>query len=190
MKRTLPFFLALAILFFQGCASKPVSVPLSERIQQKISEQDGTALKTGPGQGRDGRILEEELARSEEERRRRAAEQEAMQAAVLKDIYFEFDSYTIKADYLPVLKEIAGWLNRNQSVRLAVEGHCDERGTTDYNLALGQKRAEAVKDYLTRLGVGDKRIKAVSYGKEAPADASHTEEAWAKNRRAHFTVEK
>lgn len=190
MKKLSPLFLVMAILFFQGCASKPKSVPLSERIPQKTtSEEDRSALK--PGEGKDGRIVEEDLARSDEERRRRAAaEAEAMQSAVLKDIYFEFDSYTIKADYMPVLKEIANWVNRNQAVKLTVEGHCDERGTTDYNLALGQKRAEAVKDYLIKLGVGDKRIKAVSYGKEAPADSAHTEEAWTKNRRAHFVAEK
>jgi len=70
-----------------------------------------------------------------------------------------------------------------------VEGHCDERGTIEYNLVLGQKRAEAVKDYLVKLGIEEKRIKTISYGKEMPVDPGHTEEAWAKNRRAHFRIE-
>ncbi len=191
MKKALPFLLVATILVLQACASKPVSVPLSERIPQKVGADDQKAIDAdaqagGPKKG----ITEEELLRADEERRRKAAQEEAaLKAALLKDIYFEFDSYVVKSDYLPVLKDIAGWMARNQALRLTVEGHCDERGTTDYNLALGQKRADAVRDYLLKLGVSAARIKAVSYGKEAPVDASHTEEAWARNRRAHFVAE-
>lgn len=189
MKRLLPLFLIATILAFQACAPKPVSVPLSERIPQKVGADDQKAIGASTSEAKRG-ITEEELLRADEERRRRAAREEAaLRAAVLKDVYFEFDSYTVKSDYLPSLKEIASWMARNQAVRLTVEGHCDERGTTDYNLALGQKRADAVRDYLLKLGVGAARVKAVSYGKEAPADASQTEEAWAKNRRAHFVAE-
>jgi peptidoglycan-associated lipoprotein len=134
--------------------------------------------------GKEGGITEEELSRAEQERRRAAA-QEAV-AAHLQDIYFDFDSYTIRSDDLPILKKMADWLTANQAIKLTVEGHCDERGTTEYNLALGQKRAEAAKDYLVKSGVSAGRIRTVSYGKEAPVDQGHTEEAWVKNRRAHF----
>jgi peptidoglycan-associated lipoprotein len=81
---------------------------------------------------------------------------------------------------------MADWLVANQAIKLTIEGYCDERGTTEYNLALGQKRAEAAKDYFVKSGVSASRLKTVSYGKEAPLDAAHTEQAWAKNRRAHF----
>ena len=94
----------------------------------------------------------------------------------------------MRPDDIPILKDLAAWLRANQAAKLTVEGHCDERGSVEYNLALGQKRAEAAKDYLVKLGVSDKRLKAVSYGKEAPLVPGHTEEAWAKNRRAHFVA--
>jgi peptidoglycan-associated lipoprotein len=81
---------------------------------------------------------------------------------------------------------MADWLSGNQEIKLTIEGYCDEWGTTEYNLALGQKRAEAAKDYFVASGVSASRIRTVSYGKEAPVDAGHTEEAWARNRRAHF----
>ena len=92
-------------------------------------------------------------------------------------------------EYQGLIKDVAAWLNQNQAIKLTVEGHCDERGTIDYNLALGQKRAEAVKSQLVKLGVKEERIKTISYGKEMPADPGHTEAAWAKNRRAHFKIE-
>jgi peptidoglycan-associated lipoprotein len=189
MKSPTPFFLIAAVLFLSyGCASKPVSVPLSERVPQKIATEKETA-GTGIGEVKKGGITEEELLREDEERRKRDARDAAAKASLLKDVYFEFDSYIIKSEYLPALKEIAGWLVKNEAIRLTVEGHCDERGTTEYNLALGQKRAEAVKDYLVKLGVSGSRIRAVSYGKEAPADNRQVEDAWAKNRRAHFVTE-
>ena len=112
-----------------------------------------------------------------------------MKAGRLTDIYFEFDSYNIRPDDIPVLTDLAARLSANQAAKLTVEGHCDERGTVEYNLALGQKRADAAKDYLVKLGVSDKRIRIVSYGKEAPLLPGHAEEAWAKNRRAHFVVQ-
>jgi len=80
-------------------------------------------------------------------------------------------------------------MKQDRSVRLIVEGHCDERGTVEYNLALGQKRAEAVKDYLLKLGIDAGRIRTISYGKEVPVESGKSEEAWAKNRRAHFKID-
>jgi peptidoglycan-associated lipoprotein len=184
-KHTVIFCLAAAVLLFQGCASKPTSVPLSERIQPGVGageqqSQEGVAGKKGS----EGAISEEELARAEREKRRTSAEEAV--AANLQDVYFDFDSYSIRSQDMPVLKKMAEWLQANPAIRLAIEGYCDERGTTEYNLALGQKRAGAVKDYFVAYGVSDQRLRAVSYGKEAPVDPGHTEEAWAKNRRAHF----
>ena len=188
MKRLLPLCAALVLLLSYGCASKPAQAPIGERISRE--GEAGQQKGAGPAEvqkGKEGAVTEEDLAKAEEERRRRAAE-EAAKAQHFTDIYFEYDSYNVRPDDIPVLKDLAAWLNANQAATLTVEGHCDERGSTEYNLALGQKRAEAAKDYLVKLGVNDKRIKVVSYGKEAPLVPGHTEEAWAKNRRAHFVA--
>lgn len=188
MKKTLLFCIsAMVILLFQACAPKPVSVPLSDRVPQRGGEQQ-EGLAGDSEKGRDGAITEEDLARREEERRRAAAE-EAARAGKLNDIFFEFDSYTIRSEDAPILQDLAAVLNARPSAVLTIEGHCDERGTTEYNLALGQKRAEAAKDYLVKLGASGKRIKAISYGKEAPIQPGHTENDWSLNRRAHFTIQ-
>ena len=189
MKILLPLFAAAALLLSYGCASKPAPAPTSERASL---EAEAGQQKAKPGlpevqKGKEGGVTEEDLAKAEEERRRRAAE-EAAKGMRFTDIYFKFDSYNVRPDDVPILKDLAAWLGANQAANLTVEGHCDERGSVEYNLALGQKRAEAAKDYLVKLGVSDKRLKVVSYGKEAPLVPGHTEETWAKNRRAHFVA--
>lgn len=104
----------------------------------------------------------------------------------LHDIHFDFDKSDIRDDAKPVLEENAGFLKKYPSIKIVVEGHCDERGSVEYNLALGERRAKAAKNYLATLGVNDSRMTTVSYGKELPIDPGHNEDAWAKNRRAHF----
>lgn len=104
------------------------------------------------------------------------------------DIHFEFDKYEIRAADERVLSGIARWLEENDGTRLLVEGHCDERGTNEYNMALGEQRALAARRYLIGLGVDASRIGTISYGEERPLDPRSNEEAWAKNRRAHFVV--
>ena len=100
-------------------------------------------------------------------------------------IYFDFDSASLSADAQTSLKDIAAFiLDTNKVMSVMVEGHCDERGTREYNLALGDRRAVAVKKYLVGLGVSASKITTISYGKERPADMSHNEKAWAKNRRS------
>lgn len=105
---------------------------------------------------------------------------------LLKDINFDFDRYNVRPGDTAILKKDAEWFKANTKTRVKIEGHCDERGTVEYNLALGQKRADATKNYLLSLGIDGKLIDTVSYGKEKPLDTKHNEEAWAKNRRAHF----
>ena len=106
----------------------------------------------------------------------------------LKDIYFDFDQYNLSADAREMLKSHAGWLKNNASAQVEIEGHCDERGTGEYNLALGAKRAQAAKDYLVTLGVPAGRITTISYGKELPVCGEHTEDCWQKNRHDRFVV--
>jgi peptidoglycan-associated lipoprotein len=173
---------------FYGCAPKTVLPERQVTVQPSDQGAGGAPLdKSNKG------ITEEDLATRAERERLQRLRQERLdneaKSALMKDIGFEYDSYSIKAADLPRLKDIAGWLAQRKDVKVTVEGHCDERGTQEYNLMLGQKRAEVVKDYLLKAGVDEGRIKTVSFGKEAPVDPGHTEDAWAKNRRAHLNVD-
>lgn len=106
----------------------------------------------------------------------------------LKMIHFDYDKYFIREDAKPVLETDAAWLRKFKTAKVLIEGHCDERGTEDYNLALGEKRAKSALDYLVSLGIVQDRLKTISYGKSQPMDMGHNETAWQKNRRAQFTV--
>jgi peptidoglycan-associated lipoprotein len=179
--------LAVLALLLNGCAAKPSSAPLSHTVPAAGGpDQQASLGGAGEQQGAPG-VSYEDLARAGEELRKKARE-EAI-AANLHDIYFDFDSYTLRDEEIRTLKNMADWLMQDQSIKLVVEGHCDERGTTEYNLALGQKRAEAAKDYLAKAGVAGSRLRTVSYGKEAPFQGGHGEEFWAKNRRVHFVAQ-
>ena len=105
-----------------------------------------------------------------------------------EDIHFEFDKYAIRPVDEGVLSSVARWLEENDEIRLLIEGHCDERGTNEYNMALGEQRALSARRFLVSLGVDAARIGTISYGEERPLDPRSDEDAWAKNRRAHFVV--
>lgn len=107
----------------------------------------------------------------------------------LKDVNFGYDSYELDSLGKSILQANASWLKANPSRRVQVEGHCDERGTNEYNMILGANRARAAQDYLRSLGVESNRLSTVSYGEELALDPRHNEEAWTKNRRAHFAVQ-
>ena len=109
---------------------------------------------------------------------------------VLNDVFFAFDKHNLSSEAKGTLEANAGELRTYSDAAIIIEGHCDERGTKSYNLALGEKRANAAKDYLVALGISPSRIVVISYGKERPFDTGHTESAWAKNRRAHFVIKK
>jgi peptidoglycan-associated lipoprotein len=103
-------------------------------------------------------------------------------------IHFDYDKYFIREDAKPVLERDAAWMKKFRTVKILVEGHCDERGTEEYNLALGEKRAKSAMDYLTSLGVSADRMKILSYGKSQPLVTGHDEATWQKNRRAQFII--
>ena len=109
-------------------------------------------------------------------------------ASPLKDIYFDFDRADLRPDARETLKANADWLKNNSAATVQIEGHCDERGTSEYNLALGAKRAQSAKDYLVTLGVPERRISTISYGEEIPVCTEHNEECWQKNRHDRFVV--
>lgn len=106
--------------------------------------------------------------------------------AGMKSVYFDFDQFTLSAEARSILGENAKYLKANGGVQVVVEGHCDERGSDEYNLALGESRALAAKNYLVSLGINAKRLSVISYGEEKPASQGANEAAWAKNRRAEF----
>jgi peptidoglycan-associated lipoprotein len=108
---------------------------------------------------------------------------------VLKTVYFGYDSTDLTEEARQVLVGNANWLKSNPNRKIRIEGHCDERGTVEYNLSLGERRAAAVRDYLSSLGIDASRVRIVSYGKERPADPGHGEAAWSKNRRGDFFIE-
>jgi peptidoglycan-associated lipoprotein len=111
----------------------------------------------------------------------------AVTAADLQIVYFAFDSFSLDDQGRAALDNNAKLMRENPSLAVSVDGHCDERGTVEYNQALGQKRAESVQQYLTELGLGVERFRVISYGKERPASEGHDEAAWARNRRVEFT---
>jgi peptidoglycan-associated lipoprotein len=118
------------------------------------------------------------------------AESASGEGGPLADIFFGYDEAALSDEARATLEKHALWLQNQRDVRVRLEGHCDERGTVDYNLALGDQRAQAARDYLLSLGVASERLTTASFGKERPLDPGHDESAWTKNRRVHFAVER
>ena len=108
--------------------------------------------------------------------------------ADLQEVYFNFDSADLSEDSRSILTRNADYLSKQSGVKVRIEGNCDERGSDDYNMALGERRAKAAKDYLVNLGIASDRLSTISYGEEKPVDAGHDEEAWGMNRRAEFVI--
>jgi len=186
MKRFL-FFLVVTVLVSFGCEHRAITRPEEQPQAQKEAPETTrpkTAEKT-PEKVTEQKVPSEvESIEAKGEAEKALEEKEGM----FKDIYFDFDKYDVQDTYKPELKSIAAWMTKNSGAKMSIEGHCDERGTNEYNLALGDRRAKAVKDFLVSLGVPSSRIETISYGEEKPLCTEHTEECWAKNRRAHFVV--
>jgi peptidoglycan-associated lipoprotein len=186
MKR-LCLFLSLVVFISFGCKQRVVTQPESEQPPQQKEQQqareEAVESKTAPE-----KITEREMPSMETIESRDKAIARAEQEGLFKDVLFDFDSYNVQEQYKPALKSLASWMMKHKDVDLSIEGHCDERGTNEYNLALGDRRARAVKDYLISLGVPSSRTQTMSYGEERPLCQEHTEACWAKNRRAHFVI--
>ncbi len=167
---------ALALAFTTSCKKKVQTVPQPQAQEQPApAKVDESAKLTQPT------LSEEELFLSK-------SLDQINQEKPLTMIFFEFDKYDIRPDAKPVLEQDAAWLNKFKTAKVLIEGHADERGTEDYNLALGEKRAKSVMDYLVSMGIAPDRMKVISYGKSQPLDPGHDEAAWQRNRRAQFLV--
>jgi peptidoglycan-associated lipoprotein len=151
------------------------------------------AIKTPEAQ--DQQVSSPETQPAAKETMKPAAEKKALRenkttAVSFEDIRFDYDQYDLKPEALSILAKHASLLKAHPELNILIEGHCDERGTIEYNLALGEKRAGAAKEYLVRFGIAPKRLSIISYGKERPLDRIHTEDAWMKNRRAAFVIDR
>jgi peptidoglycan-associated lipoprotein len=154
-------------------------VPLAGACKKKARPGEGAA---GAGAG----LGEEGLGGSSLERAKRGLGPE--EDGILKDVHFGYDSFEIEPNERAVLSRNVSWLQQNARARVELEGHCDSRGTIEYNLALGAKRAKSVKDYLVSQGIGADRISTISYGEELPLCQDENETCWARNRRVHSVV--
>ncbi len=134
--------------------------------------------------------LREKALREEAARKEAAAREAALKSLKLEPVYFEYDQWVIRDDQKEILTKNSEWLKAHPQVKVRVEGNCDERGTAEYNLALGQKRADAAKAFLAGLGITESRMQTISYGNERPLDKAHNEAAWAKNRRTDFVPQR
>jgi len=151
-----------------------------EQPDTSISEEDIEVVDEGVGIGEEGGISERPISEMTLE--------EINAAEFLRNIYFDFDMSDLRPDSIAQLDQNADWLKQHATVRAIIEGHCDERGTEEYNLALGERRAKGARDYLIRLGIAASRMMVVSYGESRPQELGSNESAWAMNRRAHFRV--
>lgn len=181
MKR-LAVVLILLSLVAAGCAQKAAT--RADDSAQKQSDADTTRKDTAD------KVTDRQVPTKIESVDSRDGLSPKMdeQEGLFKDVLFDFDKYDVKETYQPAMKSIASWMTKNSGARLSVEGHCDERGTNEYNLALGDRRAKSVRDALVALGVPSSKIDLISYGEEKPLCREQTEECWARNRRAHFVV--
>jgi peptidoglycan-associated lipoprotein len=161
----------------EGIVSKPPTAVEDEAAKKRVRIREQELAE---------KELREKALREEEAKRLKAASEKAHFES--EDIHFEFDQSILSDTAKQILNKKAQWLKDYPSAKILIEGYCDERGDSEYNLALGQKRAEAAMNYLTSLGINASRISTISYGEEKPLDPAPNEAAWAKNRRAHFVL--
>ena len=193
----------VSVMLATGCAKKTVKKAVIPGEETPTAEQQGSLggqAEKEQAAAWESRALKEQAIREETLNERNVREQALQEqaakemasslkeAVALEDIYFGFDEFTLTSEARDIISKHANWLLKHKDYKVIIEGHCDERGTTEYNLALGERRAAAAAKYLADLGVDEARIEPISYGKERPLDPGHNEDAWAKNRRAHFSV--
>lgn len=189
-------------LILAGCPKKTVvkeQPTVAKSGEAALQEADRAAKERAEREAREkeeARIKEEAAKREKEKefekslvaKKQPGIEGEVLESRLLKDIHFDFDKYDVRPQDANVLKENAALLMKYPNVKIQIEGHCDERGTAEYNLALGERRANSTMKFLVSLAIPAGRLSTISYGKEMPLDPGHHEEAWAKNRRAHFII--
>jgi peptidoglycan-associated lipoprotein len=184
--------LICSLTIFTGCAEKKSVVTSgSSQSQQVVPAQAPEQIPTPTTDTtKESNIVAAptDTTKIKEPANEQSSLMEATAKSPISDINFDYDSSSIRPDAREILKTNADYLLKHKTSAVVVEGHCDERGTAENNMALGQKRAQETKKYLINLGIQESIIKTVSYGEERPLDPNNNEEAWDKNRRAHFVV--
>ncbi len=174
--RYLLFYL-FCLFLIMGCAERKIYLPHgkdAKDFQKEVISEDKKAIEESKIE------VDEQMSSLELQETIKKLNEE------IGDIYFDFDRYDIRSDAIPILKKVAFYLQKYPKLKVIIEGHCDERGTNEYNFALGQKRAYSAKQYLMTLGISSTKIEVVSYGEEKPLCTEQNENCWQKNRRAHF----
>jgi len=187
--------LLVAAVALSGCAKRPATTQAAAPAPSGAASSTGAApsggspeVRSGAGGGGGGGATSGGTATPAPSTTARPAVQDFAAVAELVDVFFDFDKYDIRPSDARTLDSNANWLKSNPNHLVLIEGHCDERGTNEYNLALGERRAKSTMNYLVSQGVQANRITIISYGEERPQCTEHTESCWAKNRRAHFLV--
>lgn len=190
MRKRISLLIVLAMFttaLFSGCAKKVVEEDISTgttEMEEEVVSEEGVVSDTGLQEGTlpvesplvEGVSPEDELTRMASEEGR------------LTPVYFDFDQFNIRSDMKPGLNEVARWLKEYDTVKVRVQGHCDERGSNEYNIALGERRANSIKRYLSTLGVASSRLSTVTFGEEKPVCSGHNEGCWWKNRRGETEI--
>lgn len=179
------------LMIVTSCAKKTVMTDLAQTQEDEAAKLAAEKAKLAAEKAKQQELA---IQRSLDEKRRinEAAKRKIIAARDLfmnEDIYFDFDRSDLKPETQAILKGKAEWLRNNPGESVIIEGHCDERGTNEYNLALGDRRAQSAKNFLRDLGIAESRLTTISYGEERPADPRNNETAWSKNRRDHFVLE-
>jgi peptidoglycan-associated lipoprotein len=180
--------LVLAGLMITGCAKRPATTAATAAPAPAPAPRAATPAPTPSQPAPPPPAVAAAPAAPAAAAAPRPAPKEFMAVAALKEVYFDFDKYDIRAEDAKTLDANATWLKSNGDNLVLIEGHCDERGTNEYNLALGERRAKATMNYLVSQGIQANRITIISYGEERPVCTEKTEACWAKNRRANFLV--
>jgi peptidoglycan-associated lipoprotein len=180
--------LLLAGLVITGCAKRPATTASTAAAPAPAPRAATPAPTPAPSAPAPAAAPAAPAAPAPAPQAPRPQPKEFMAVAALKEVYFDFDKYDIRAEDAKTLDANAAWLKSNADNLVLIEGHCDERGTNEYNLALGERRAKATMNYLVSQGIQANRITIISYGEERPVCNEKTEACWAKNRRANFLV--
>ncbi len=192
-------FVITGLMFTASCAKKTIKAEeallqdtvMPRQTTPRTSERDKLARQQAIEQER----LRQEQFRQEQERQLRSGQTSdrgtmaERRSVMAEDILFDYDSATLSSMAQDILRQKAEWARNHSGVSVVIEGHCDERGTNEYNLALGDRRAESAKSFLVHLGISPSQLTTISYGEERPLDPGSNEHAWRKNRRAHFVAE-
>jgi peptidoglycan-associated lipoprotein len=177
LSRVAAVFAATALVALAGCTKKPPTTTETVKPPETAAREEtrvSPSASTKPA-GHEPDVLSEDL-------------QHLNSHGYLQDAYFDYDKAELRDDARTALAKDAEWLRKYPSTRLLVEGHCDERGTEEYNLALGDRRANATKEYLAAMGISDARVQTVSFGKDRPFCTAENDQCWQENRRAHFLI--